>query len=90
MTKRLSMFALITCLAGSLAFAGDGAKSKSSSADATVATADNSGAVNGGSARETPCPTSDEKQNKKKEHKAKQAPSKEEQEFDHMLLGIHG
>jgi hypothetical protein len=79
MTKRLSMFALMTCLAGSLAFAGDGAKSKSSSADATVA-----------SAGEKPCPATDEKQDKKKEHKAKQAPSKEEQEFDHMLLGIHG
>lgn len=90
MTKRLSMFALMSCLAGSLAFAVDGARSKSSSADAAVAKADNSGAVSAISAGETPCPTTDEKQDKKKEHKAKQAPSKEEQEFDHMLLGIHG
>ena len=90
MTKRLSMFALMTCLAGSLAFASDGARSKLSSEDATVATADNSGAVNASSAGKTPCPATDEKKDNKKEHKAKQAPSKEEQEFDHMLLGIHG
>jgi hypothetical protein len=90
MTKRLSMFALMICFAGSLAFAGDAAKSKSCSTDATNATTDNSGAVNSSSAGKTPCPTTDEKRDKKKEHKAKQAPSKEEQEFDHMLLGIHG
>jgi len=84
------MFALMTCLAGSLAFASDGTKSKSTSADAPAATADNSAAVNASSAGETPCPTTNEKKDTKKEHKAKPAPSKEEQEFDHMLLGIHG
>lgn len=85
MTKKLSLLALMTCLAGSLAFAGDKATSSSSPAATLVAASDNSG--NAGSAGETPCPTTNEK---KKANKAKPAPSKEEQEFDHMLLGIHG
>jgi len=74
MTKKLSMFALIACMAGSLAFASDGAN----------------GAMSASSAGKTSCPTTNENKDKKKEHNAKQAPSKEEQEFDHMLLGIHG
>jgi hypothetical protein len=91
MTKRLSLLALMICMAGSLAFAGDGVQSGSYPAAAPATTPDTSGTT--GSASETPASTTKEKKNKKdkkKTHEAKPAPTKEEQEFDHMLLGIHG
>jgi len=94
-TKRLSLLTLIICLAGSLAFAGNGVQSGSYPAATPQATPDTSGSA--GSASETPASTTKEKkeekykkEKKKKGHEAKPAPTKEEQEFDHMLLGIHG
>jgi hypothetical protein len=74
MTKRVSTFAIMACLVSSLAFAGE--KSVTTSDTTTNNTDVRSSAK--------------DKNTAKVKRNAKPAPSKEEQEFDRMLLGIHG
>ena len=88
MIRKLSTFAIMACLASSLAFAGDKAKPTSSAdgakAEATqTATPDNI-QQNGSS----PCASAKDK--KKNKHDAKPAPSDQEREFDRVLQGIYG
>jgi len=81
MTKRISALALMACLATSFAFAADSNK-RASSADNTKAEA--------AQAATTQQDSTTVKNNKKDKHNAKPAPSTQEQEFDKVLLGIHG
>jgi hypothetical protein len=89
MTRKLSTLVIMACLASSLAFAGDQAKSAAPADDAKAeanqtATADNI-QQNGSN----PCASA--KDNKKKnKHQAKPAPSDQEREFDRVLMGIYG
>jgi hypothetical protein len=81
MNKRLSAFALIFCLASSLAFADETSKS---SPAVTASTAGN-----GSPTSKSDCPPTAAKEKKQKAKPAQPSPS-EEQEFEHLLLGIHG
>jgi hypothetical protein len=88
MTRKLSTFAIMACLASSLAFAGDKAKPTSSADNAKTeatqpATSDNI-QQHGGS----PCAPA--KDNNKNKHNAEPAPSDQEREFDKVLQGIYG
>jgi hypothetical protein len=85
MTKKISTFAIMVCLASSLAFAGDKAKSASSdeATATTAATSDNATQKD-----ENPCGSA--KDTKKGKAKAKPAPSNQEEEFDRVLRGIYG
>jgi hypothetical protein len=88
MTRKLSTFAIMACLASSLAFAGDKAKPAPSSGDAKAeatqtATPDNI-QKNGSS----PCASA--KDDKKNKHNAQPTPSEQEREFDRVLMGIYG
>jgi hypothetical protein len=85
MTKKISTFAIMACLASSLAFAGDKAKSASSdeAKAATAATSDNATQKD-----KSPCGSA--KDNKKDKVKGKPAPSNQEEEFDRVLRGIYG
>ena len=79
MTKKISAFALMACLATSFAFAAE--SNKRASADtAKTETAQTA------STQQASCPTKDNKNQKN----AKTAPSTQEQEFDKVLQGIHG
>jgi hypothetical protein len=85
MTKKISTFAMMICLASSLALAGD--KGKSASSDEATATS----AATSDNARQTdksPCGSA--KDTKKGKAKAKPAPSNQEEEFDRVLRGIYG
>jgi len=88
MTRKLSTFAIMACLASSLAFAGDKAKPGPSSGDAkaeaTQTATPDSTQQNGSS----PCDSAKDK--KKNKHHAKPAPSDQEREFDRVLMGIYG
>jgi hypothetical protein len=85
MTKKISTFAIMACLASSLAFAGDKAKSVSSD-DATVTIA----AISGNAAQKDNSPCGSAKDTNKAKLKAKPAPSNQEQEFDRVLRSIYG
>ena len=88
MTRKLSTFAIMACLASSLAFAGDKAKPTSSADSAkteTTQTATSDNIQQDGSA-----PCSSAKDNKKNKHNAKPAPSDQKREFDRVLQGIYG
>jgi hypothetical protein len=85
MTKKISTFAIMLCLASSLAFAGDKAKSASSD-EATATTAATSDSAT--QKDENPCGST--KDTKKGKVKAKPAPSNQEEEFDRVLRGIYG
>jgi hypothetical protein len=88
MTRKLSTFAIVACLASSLAFASDKAKPKSSAdgakAEATQTAASDNVQQDGSS----PCAA--DKDKKKKKHDAKPAPSDQEREFNKVLQGIYG
>jgi hypothetical protein len=86
MTRKISTFVIMACLASSLAFAGDKAKTVAddAKAEATQTTTADNFQQNGSS----PCvPVM---HNKKAKHNAKPAPSDQEREFDRVLQGIYG
>ena len=85
MTKKISTFAIMVCLANSLAFAGDKAKSASSdeATATTPATSDNATQRD-----KSLCGSA--KDNKKDKVKGKPAPSNQEEEFDRVLRAIYG
>jgi hypothetical protein len=85
MTKKISTFAIMACLASSLAFADDKAKSVSSD-DATATTA----AISDSAAQKDNSPCGSARDTNKAKQKAKPAPSNQEQEFDRVLRGIYG
>jgi hypothetical protein len=85
MTKKISTFAIIACLASSLAFASDKAK-PASSGDATATTAATSDNAN--QKDNSPCGSA--KHTNKAKVKARPALSNQEQEFDRVLRGIYG
>jgi len=76
MTKKLSTFAIMACLASSLAFAGDKAKPTSSADNAKAETTQAATSDNIQQDGSSPCAAvKDKKQNK---HGAKPAPSEQE------------
>jgi hypothetical protein len=92
MTKKISKFAIMLCLASSLAFAGGNPRSASSDEATATAAASSDNATQKdkspcGSTRETnqgkvkakPAPSNQEP-----------APSNQEEEFDRVLRGIYG
>jgi hypothetical protein len=83
MTRKLSTFAIMACLASSLAFAGDKAKTASSSDDAKSQATQTAG-------QDSSAPCADVKDKKKKKHEVKPAPTDQEREFDKVLMGIYG
>ena len=85
MTKKISNFAIMACLASSLAFASDKA-TPASSDDATATTTANSD--NAAQKDNSSCGSA--KVTNKAKRKAKPAPSNQEQEFDRVLRGIYG
>ncbi len=91
MTKRISMFAIMACLASSLVFAGDQAMSRSSADNAKAKAAQSAlrdkAQGDGNSSGDT---VKDKKDRKKDKRNAKPAPSEQEREFDRVLLGIYG
>ena len=88
MIRNLSTFAIMACLASSLAFAGDKAKPKSSVADAKTETTQTAAPDNVQQDGSSPCASAKDK--KKNNHNAKPAPSDQEREFDKVLQGIYG
>ena len=85
MTKKISTFAIMVCLASSLAFAGDKAKS-ASSGEATATTA----ATSDNATQKDKSPRGSAKKTNQGKVKAKPAPSNREEEFDRVLRGIYG
>jgi hypothetical protein len=85
MTKKISTFAIMVCLAGSLAFAGD--KAKSASSDETTAT---TAATSDNATQKDKSPCGSAKDTNKGKVKGKPAPSNQEEEFDRVLRGIYG
>jgi hypothetical protein len=83
MRKRHSALALILCLGSSLAFAGKSSKSP------PPCEASNTSPAKDANSTASPCPPAKKKE-KNTNAKPASAPTKEEQEFDHLLLGIHG
>jgi hypothetical protein len=79
MTRKISAFAIMACLATSFAFAEDNAKCASSTDNAK--------------AEATQTATTDKnvaKDSKKNQNNAKPAPSTQDREFDKVLQGIYG
>jgi hypothetical protein len=87
MTRKLSTFAIMACLASSLAFAGDKNK-PTSSADAKVETTQAVAPENMQQDGSSPCASA--KSDKKNKHNAKPAPTDQDREFDKVLQGIYG
>lgn len=82
MKKYISSLALIVCLTGSFAFAGDKKKSKSNSEEPAP---QNAQAAYVKAAGDNPCPSD------KKAHRQSDKPSpSQEQQFDEVLRGIYG
>ena len=91
MTKRISALVLMTCLAGSLAFAQDAIKAVQPTDDAGAATAKNAAPNSTDTDSNGNCPS--EKTNKKAKRNAKPAPKKpttQDEEFDRVLQGTYG
>ena len=88
MTRKLSTFAIMACLASSLAFAGDKAKVASSADNAKTEATQTATADNIQQDGSNPCAAVKDK--KKNKHGAKPAPSEQEREFDKVLQGIYG
>ena len=88
MKKTFSTFAMMACLASSLAFAGDKNKPAKSSEDAKASTETGTEPQNndtkGYSARDR------KKAKNKTKNNAKPNPSDQEKEFDRVLRGIYG
>jgi hypothetical protein len=85
MTRKLSTFAIMACLASSLAFAGDKDKPTSSADNAKVETTQTAAPEN---MQQEPCAST--KGDKKNKHNAKPAPTDQDREFDKVLQGIYG
>lgn len=83
MNKKFSMIAILVSLSASLAFAGENKKSTASAGDAqpaaTAAASPN---------EQNPCVAGDSKT--KAKTRGHQAPTDQEKEFDHLLMGIYG
>ena len=88
MTRKLSTFAIMACLASSLAFAGDKAKAASSADNAKTETTQTATSDNIQQDGTSPCASAKDK--KKNKHDAKPAPSDQEREFDKVLMRIYG
>jgi len=88
MTRKLSTFAIMACLASSLAFAGDKSKPAPSADDAKAEATQTTTPDNMQQNASNPCPSA--KDSKKNKHDAKPAPSDQEREFDRVLMGIYG
>jgi hypothetical protein len=87
MTRKLSTFAIMACLASSLAFAGDKTKRAPSANDAKSEATQTAGPDNIQQNGNNPCPSA--KDSKKNKHHSKPA-SDQEREFDRVLMGIYG
>ena len=85
MRKKISTFAIMACLASSLAFASD--KAKPAAADEATAT---QAAASDNAAQKDNSPCDSKKDRNKAKHNAKPAPSNQEKEFDRVLQGIYG
>jgi hypothetical protein len=88
MTRKLSTFAIMACLASSLAFAGDKNKPTSSADNAQTQT--NQTATSDNIQQDSSSPCASAKGDKKNKHNAKPAPTDQEREFDRVLRGIYG
>jgi hypothetical protein len=87
-TRKLSTFAIMACLASSLAFAGDKNKPTSSADNAKVETTQTAAPENMQQDGSRPCASA--KGDKKNKHNAKPAPTDQDREFDKVLQGIYG
>ena len=88
MTRKISAFAIMACLASSLALAGDKANATPSAGDAKAEATQTATTDNTQQDGSKPCaPVKDTRKNK---HNAKPAPSNQDREFDRVLQGIHG
>jgi hypothetical protein len=88
MTGKISTFAIMACVASSLAFAADKAKSISSADDAKANTTQT--AITDNTRQDSTSSSNCKKKDKKDNHRAKPAPSNQEREFDRVLMGIYG
>jgi hypothetical protein len=88
MTRKLSTFAIMACLASSLAFAGDKNKPTSSADSAKTETTQTTASDNIPQEGSSPCDSA--KGDKKNKHNAKPAPTDQDREFDKVLQGIYG
>jgi hypothetical protein len=88
MTRKLSTFAIMACLASSLAFAGDKNKPTSSADNAKVETTQTAAPENMQQDGSSPCASA--KGDKKNKHNAKPAPTDQDREFEKVLQGIYG
>jgi len=92
MAKRISTLALMIFLASSSVLTVGQTKSAQYATETPASKSTNTSHRNDnhGESRPTNCIDSKKKAEKKIKHRAKPAPSKEEQEFDKTLLGIFG
>ena len=88
MRKQIYCFAIMACLASSLAFAGDKAKPARSVDDAKAEATQTAAPDNIQQNGSRPCASA--KDDKKSKHNTKPAPSDQEREFDRVLMGIYG
>jgi hypothetical protein len=89
MTRKLSTFAIMACLASSLAFAGDKAKPASSADNVKPETTQAATSNNIQQDGSSPCVAVKDKK-KKNKHDAKPAPSDQERVVDKVLQGMYG
>ena len=92
MTMKFAKLALLACLTGASGVAvGQNNASSAASDSQTLAISETGSHKDGYSPQEESRSDCGQKKHKEKnKHEAKPAPSKEEQEFDRLLLGIHG
>ena len=92
MKMKFAKLAFLACLTGASAIAtSQNNSSASASAPPTLAVDDGESHKDGYSPqKESRSDCGKKKHKEKNKHDAKPAPSKEEQEFDRLLLGIHG
>jgi hypothetical protein len=88
MTRKLSTFAIMACLASSLAFAGDKNKPASPADSAKAETSKTTASDKVPQEGSNPCASA--KGDKKNKHNAKPAPTDQDREFDKVLRGIYG
>src|SRR5262249_29410631 len=92
MTMKFARLALLACLAGASVIAAGQNNSSSSASDSHAVAVGDAGSHerNYSLRKESGSDCGKKKHKEKSKHDAKPAPSKEEQEFDRVLLGIHG
>jgi hypothetical protein len=88
MARKLSTFAIMACLASSLAFAGDKNKPAASPDNAKAETTQTAAPEIMKQDGSGPCASA--KGDKKNKHNAKPAPTDQDREFDKVLQGIYG